>query len=336
MFARTVARAESPHCKEGHDIMTRTGRVVGIDVSKRHLDVAEAGSDRVVRYDNDEAGIAELIAGLAERPPGLVVLEATGGYEMAAVQALQRAALAVAVINPRQARDFARARGQLAKTDAIDARSLAAFGAALRPAPLPAIDASQAAITGLVARRRQLVDMLVAERNRLEHAAGATRGWIDEHILVLKSQLAQVDAALALAVVGSTELRRRHQVLTSVKGVGTLTAAVLLAELPELGTIGHKQIAALVGVAPINHDSGQHRGQRHIGGGRHSVRCALYMAALVGVRFNPSLHDFYHRLRQTGKRPKVALVAAMRKLLITLNALVRDDKLWQPLLQDGC
>lgn len=310
--------------------------VIGIDVSKRYLDVAGSGSDQVRRWSNDPEGIAALVEALVERSPALVVLEATGGYEMAAVQAMQRTDLRVAVVNPRQARDFARASGQLAKTDAIDARILAAFGAALRPTPLPPIDASQAAISSLVARRRQLVDMLVAERNRLEHATAATRRWIEEHILVLKSQLAQVDAALGLAVESNPALRHRYQVLTSVKGVGPLTAAILLAELPELGTIGHKQIAALVGVAPINHDSGQHRGQRHIGGGRHSVRCALYMATLVGVRFNPNLHAFYHRLRLAGKRPKVALVASMRKLLIILNALVRDDKLWQPLPQDGC
>lgn len=315
--------------------MPEVTSVIGIDVSKRFLDVAQTGSDQVRRWNNDAAGIAGLAEGLAKQPPALIVLEATGGYEMAAVQAMQRTGLPVAVVNPRQARDFARASGQLAKTDAIDARILASFGAALRPAPLPPIDASQAAISALVARRRQLVDMLVAERNRLEHA-DTTRRWIEDHILVLKSQLAQVDAALGLAVENSAELHHRHQVLTSVKGVGPLTAAVLLAELPELGTIGHKQIAALVGVAPINHDSGQHRGQRHIGGGRQSVRCALYMATLVGVRFNPTLHAFYHRLRQAGKRPKVALVASMRKLLIILNALVRDDKLWQPLPQDGC
>jgi len=313
--------------------MARSKDVIGIDVSKRHLDVALAGSDRVQRWSNEPEGIAGLVEELKEQRPPLIVLEATGGYEMAAVRALQEAGLGVAVVNPRQARDFARASGRLAKTDALDARVLASFGAALRPTPLPRIDASQAAIGDLVARRRQLVDMLIAERNRLEHAS-LTRSWIEDHILILKSQLAQTDAALALAVESSAELQHRHQLLTSVKGVGALTAAVLLAELPELGTIDHKQIAALVGVAPINHDSGQHRGQRHIGGGRQSVRCALYMATLVGVRFNPTLQTFYRRLRQAGKRPKVALIAAMRKLIIILNAIVRDDKPWR--LQDGC
>lgn len=314
--------------------MPRSKSVVGIDVSKRHLDVAVAGSQEVVRWPNEAGGIAGLVEALSGQAPGLVVLEATGGYEMAAVRALQEAGLAVAVVNPRQARDFARASGRLAKTDVLDAQALASFGVALRPAPLPAIDASQAAIGDLVARRRQLVDMLIAERNRLEHASSLTRGWIEDHILVLKSQLAQTDAALGLAVESSAELRQRYKLLTSVKGVGPLTAAVLLAELPELGTIDHKQIAALVGVAPINHDSGQYRGQRHIGGGRQSVRCALYMATLVGVRFNPTLQAFYRRLRQAGKRPKVALVAAMRKLITILNAIVRDGKPWQ--LQDGC
>jgi len=314
--------------------MPRSKSVVGIDVSKRHLDVAVAGSQEVVRWPNEAAGIAGLVEALGGQAPGLIVLEATGGYEMAAVRSLQEAGLAVAVVNPRQARDFARASGRLAKTDALDARALAAFGVALRPAPLPPIDASRAAIGDLVARRRQLVDMLIAERNRLEHAGSLTRGWIEDHILVLKSQLAQTDAALGLAVESSTELKHRYELLTSVKGVGPLTAAVLLAELPELGTIDHKQIAALVGVAPINHDSGQYRGQRHIGGGRQSVRCALYMATLVGVRFNPTLQAFYRRLRQAGKRPKVALVAAMRKLITILNAIVRDDRPWQP--QDGC
>ncbi len=314
--------------------MPRSKAVVGIDVSKRYLDVAVAGSEEVVRWPNEAGGIAGLVEALSGQAPGLVVLEATGGYEMAAVRGLQEAGLAVAVVNPRQARDFARASGRLAKTDALDARALASFGVALRPAPLPPIDASQAAIGDLVTRRRQLVDMLIAERNRLEHASSPTRGWIEEHLLVLKSQLAQTDAALGLAVESSAELRQRYKLLTSVKGVGPLTAAVLLAELPELGTIDHKQIAALVGVAPINHDSGQYRGQRHIGGGRQSVRCALYMATLVGVRFNPTLQAFYRRLRQAGKRPKVALVAAMRKLITILNAIVRDGKPWQ--LQDGC
>lgn len=316
--------------------MPNPTRILGIDVAKAQLDLADPSGTTTRRIANTALAIAALVDELVRDPPSLIVVEATGGYEMALVSALQQARLPVAVINPRQARDFARASGRLAKTDAIDARILAQFGAALHPAPLPPIDPSQTALAALVARRRQLVDMLIAERNRLEHAADAIQGWINDHIAMLKTQLAQTDAAIALTVEASADLHRRREILTSVKGVGPLTAAVLLAELPELGAIGHKQIAALVGVAPINHDSGTQRGQRHIAGGRPSVRCALYMATLVAVRYNPTIKAFYRRLRDSGKRAKVALVAAMRKLISILNALVRDNRTWQPALQDGC
>lgn len=316
--------------------MPKQALIVGVDVSKAHLDLADTTSRPPWRIANGADAIAKLIEDLQADPPALVVLEATGGYETALVIALQAAALPVALINPRQIRDFARATGQLAKTDALDARVIARFGVAVRPAPLPPIEAGQEAFAGLVARRRQLIDMLVAEKNRLEHADAAVRGWIDQHLAQLKTQLAQVDAAIALAIEASAELRARQVILTSVQGVGPLTAAVLLAELPELGAIGHKQLAALVGVAPLNHDSGTLRGQRHIAGGRASVRCALYMATLVAVRHNPTLRAFYRRLRDAGKRPKVALVAAMRKLISILNALVRDNRPWQSLTQDGC
>jgi transposase len=316
--------------------MPKHARIVGVDVSKASLDLADTTSRAPWRIANTGDAIGQLIIDLQADPPALVVLEATGGYETALVIALQAASLPVALVNPRQIRDFARATGQLAKTDALDARVITQFGLAVRPAPLPPIEAGQEAFAGLVARRRQIVDMLVAEKNRLEHADAAVRSWIDQHLVQLKTQLAQVDAAIALAIQASTEMRARQAILTSVKGVGVLTAAVLLAELPELGAIGHKQLAALVGVAPLNHDSGTLRGQRHIAGGRASVRCALYMATLVAVRHNPTLKTFYRRLRDTGKRPKVALVAAMRKLLSILNALVRDNRPWQPLLQDGC
>jgi transposase len=335
-LARTVAWAKSPHCKEEQSIMPDTARILGIDVAKAQLDLADPSGTTTQRIANTAAAIAALADELVRDPPALIVVEATGGYEMPLVSALQQARLPVAVINPRQARDFARASGQLAKTDAIDARILAQFGTALHPAPLPPTDPSQAALAALVARRRQLVDMLIAERNRLEHATAAIQDWINEHLAMLKTQLARTDAAIALTVEASPDLQRRREILTSVKGVGPLTAAVLLAELPELGTIGHKQIAALVGVAPINHDSGTQRGQRHIGGGRPSVRCALYMATLVAVRHNPTIHAFYRRLRDGGKRSKVALVAAMRKLISILNALVRDNRTWQPTSQDGC
>jgi transposase len=286
---------------------------------------------------NDLEGIGDLAARLSRTASVLVVLEATGGYETALVLALQRANVPVAVVNPRQARDFARAQGRLAKTDAIDARVLARFGEVMRPAPLPPIDASREALTDLVARRRQLVEALIAERNHLEHASLAVTAWIHRHIAMLRDQLAEVDAAIAATVEAEAALAHRQAILTSVEGVGPATAAVLLAELPELGRIEHKQLSALIGVAPINHDSGQFRGQRHIAGGRASVRCALYRATLSAVRHNETLRLFYQRLRDNGKPSKVALVAAMRKLATILNALVRDDRLWQPALaQDGC
>ncbi len=316
--------------------MPKQALIVGVDISKAHLDLADTTSRPPWRIANSADAIAELIEDLQADPPDLVVLEATGGYETALVIALQAAAVPVALINPRQIRDFARATGQLAKTDALDARIIARFGVAVRPAPLPPIEAGQEAFAGLVARRRQIIDMLVAEKNRLEHADAAVRGWIDQHLAQLKTQLAQVDAAIALAIEVSAELRARQVILTSVQGVGPLTAAVLLAELPELGAIGHKQLAALVGVAPLNHDSGTLRGQRHIAGGRASVRCALYMATLVAVRHNPTLKAFYRHLRDAGKRPKVALVAARRKLFSILNALVRDNRPWHPVPLDSC
>jgi transposase len=316
--------------------MAHNDRIVGVDVSKGWLDLVDTSRTAPWRVGNDRAGIARLVADLRVDPPELVVLEATGGYEMAAVLALQAAGLRVSVVNPRQIRDFARATGRLAKTDRLDAATIAAFGAVFRPAPLPLTTPDHQAFIGLVARRRQVVDMLVAEKNRLEHADPAGRVWIEQHLAMLKTQLAQVDAAIALAIERAPALRARQAILTSVHGVGALTAAVLLAELPELGAIDHKQLAALVGVAPINHDSGTWRGQRHIAGGRISVRCALYMAVLSAVRHNPDLRAFYRRLREAGKRPKVALIAAMRKLLSLLNALVRDGRPWQPSIQHGC
>lgn len=308
---------------------------VGIDVSKRFLDVALPSG--VERLNNTPAAIAALVERLKAAVAALVVMEATGGYETGLVLALQRANVPVAVVNPRQARDFARAQGRLAKTDAIDARVLARFGEVMCPAPLPPVDASREALAALVARRRQLVEALIAERNHLEHAIPAIAIWVDRHIAVLRDQLAQVDAAIAATVAADQALAHRQGILTSLEGVGPATAAVLLAELPELGRIEHKQLSALIGVAPINHDSGQFRGQRHIAGGRASVRCALYMATLSAVRHNHELRRFYQRLRENGKPAKVALIAAMRKLATILNALVRDDRPWQPVLaQDGC
>lgn len=310
-------------------------RVVGIDVSKHHLDLAQSDGASTTRYANTADGLAALAGELGLLAPALVVAEATGGYEIGLVRSCQAAAIPIAVVNPRQVRAFARARGTLAKTDAIDARTIAAFGALLRPRPLGPVVAGREAFAGLVARRRQLVDMMIAEKNRLEHATGAVRLSIEEMLGVFKSQLAGVDAAIALAIDADAQLSHRRDILTSVPGVGELTAAVLLAELPELATIGSKQAAALTGVAPINRDSGAQRGERHIGGGRPSVRCALYMATLSAIRYEPGLKAFYQRLRQAGKKPKVAIVAAMRKLVTLLNVLLKRDQLWRP-QQHGC
>lgn len=308
--------------------------VLGIDIGKHALDAATA-AEPAQRFDNTPEGRAALIAAFAAHPPALVVVEATGGYELAVVLGIQQAGWPIAVVNPRQVRAFARATGTLAKTDAVDARLLARFGDAVRPVPLPLVDPGETAFAALVARRRQVVEAMVAEKNRLEHAQPAIARWIAQHLDHLKAQLVQVDEAIALAVAATPKRHRRHAILTSVPGVGALTAAVVIAELPELGSSDPKKLAALVGVAPFNRDSGTHRGERHIQGGRASLRCALYMATLTAVRHNPSLKAFYRRLRDNGKKPKVPLIAATRKLVTLLNALVRDDTPWTP-QQHGC
>jgi transposase len=309
--------------------------VIGVDVSKSWLDVARHGVADVTRFTNAPDGVAALLMSLASSLPALVVSEATGGYEMAMVLALQEAGIAVAVVNPRQVRDLARAQGKLAKTDAIDARSIALFGALMKPRPLPVITRNSGELQAFVTRRRQLVEMMIAEKNRLELAPKAIRGWIEETLASFKSQLASLDVAIALAINADQHLAHKRDILTSVPGVADVTAAVILAELPELGTITSKQASALVGVAPINHDSGAHRGQRHIGGGRPSVRCAVYMATLSAVRYEPSIGAFHKRLKAAGKKPKVALVAAMRKLVSLLNTLLLRDQKWIN-IQHGC
>jgi transposase len=303
------------------------GCFIGIDVSKAHLDVAEAGNRQSFRYEVNEASCEALAAALAQA--ALIVVEATGGYELGIVRALQRVRAPVAVVNPRRVRDFARAAGRLAKTDRIDAQVLAEFGRAMRPSQTPNIEDGRMALVEMVARRRQLIEMVVAEQNRLEHASLSMAAAIREHTAYLKDTLTSLDAAIALAVRADPQAAHRNEVLESVPGVGGTTAAVLIAELPELGQIDDKKIAALVGVAPVAHDSGTLRGQRHIAGGRGSVRCALYMATLSAVRCNPVIKTFYRRMRDNGKKPKVALVAAMRKLLVILNTLVARDQSWK-------
>jgi transposase len=302
---------------------------VGIDVAKARLDVAVRPGGAPWQAPNDEAGVAALVARLAPLAPTLVVLEATGGLERLAAAALAAAGLPVAVVNPRQVRDFAKAVGQLAKTDALDAALLARFGADVRPAPRPLPDAAQQALAALLARRRQVVTMLTAERQRLGAAPPAVRARVQAHVRWLERELADVDDDLGRTLRASPAWRAKEDLLRSVPGVGPVVALTLLAELPELGALDRKRLAALVGVAPLNADSGTRRGKRLVWGGRGRVRAALYMAALVATRFNPVLRAFYQRLLAAGKAKKVALTACMRKLLLILNAMVQSGTPWR-------
>ena len=310
--------------------------IIGIDVSKAHLDIARDDRPGATRLANSVAAVEAFAQGLLTEPPSLVVAESTGGYELALVRALHTAGIPVAIVNPTQVRRFAQARGRLAKTDKLDAEILVLFGVHMAPRPLAVPTPGREAITAFVTRRRQLIDMMIAEKNRLEHAEGIARTSVEEMLLALKSQLANVDAAIVLALDADPEMSRRRDILLSVPGIGPATAGVIIAELPELGRIGKKQAAALVGVAPMNRDSGNHRGERHIGGGRPSVRCALYMATLSAIRCEPAIQAFYRRLRQAGKKHKVALVAAERKMVGLLTVLLERDQIWQPAQQHGC
>jgi transposase len=302
---------------------------VGIDMAKSSFEVAVTGESQTLGLSNDEAGHTELCQLLIPLAPRLVLLEATGGYEQDLALALAAAGLRVSVVNPRQARDFARCTGKLAKTDRIDAQALRAFAAMLDAQghePRALADEQQRELTALVVRRRQLVAMLVAERQRLAVAHPKAKPSILQIMDAIAAQLHDVDGELKV------HIRAHHadlaKLLTSVKGVGPTTASTLLAQLPELGKLNRKQITALVGLAPMNRDSGTLRGQRHIFGGRADVRRVLYVAALVGTRFNPVLKAFYARLLAAGKPKKVALVACMHKLLVILNAIARTRSPW--------
>ena len=301
---------------------------VGIDVSKATLEVADRPDGTTQQVANDEAGIRALVGELGAASPALVVLEATGGYETAVVAALAAAGVPVVVANPRQVRDFGRATGQLAKTDRIDAQLLALFAERVRPTPRPLTDEFTRALQALLTRRRQVLEMLIAEGNRLEHAPRPVQRGITQHIRWLEKQLARVDDDLDDTIENSPVWRAKDDLLQSVPGVGPRMSRTLLGDLPELGTLTRKQIAALVGVAPLARDSGTFRGRRTVWGGRATVRSALYMSALVASRFNPVIRTFYQRLRTAGKPPKVALTACMRKLLIILNAMARTNTHW--------
>lgn len=303
---------------------------IGIDVARDSLEVAVRPTGEQWQVSNQTAGMAELLERVRAFRPRLIVLEATGGWELPLLGLLGSAGLPVVAVNPRQVRDFAKATGKLAKTDAIDAQVIAHFADAVRPVLRPLPDAQTQALSALVARRRQLVEMLTAEDNRLRNATTAIRADIQEHIDWLRKRLRGFDHELSRAVRTSPLWREQEDLLRSVPGIGPVVTVTLLADLPELGNLGRKQISALVGLAPLNRDSGTMRGRRTVWGGRSTVRAALYMAALVGTRSNPVLQALYARLLAAGKPKKLALTACMHKLLVILNALLKHRTPWAP------
>ena len=325
-------------CKEGSPTMkdsntTRAqsnGSFWGVDVASDRLDLGCHGTGQVITVKNSAAGIEELVSTVRAAGAALVVVEATGGYETALVTTLAEAGLPVVLVNPRQLRAFAIAVGELAKTDAIDARVIARFAHDVRPEVRPVAGENQRFFADLAARRRQLIELRTAEHNRRHQAHRAELiASIDSVLELLNQQIATLDRQLAELIASDGGWRERDQILQSVSGVAAATSHALIADLPELGQLNHKQIAKLVGVAPLNRDSGKFRGRRAIFGGRSTVRAALYMAAFNAMRCNPQIRGFYTRLRQTGKCYRVAITACMRKLLTILNALVRDNVTWR-------
>jgi transposase len=308
--------------------MTLEKTWVGIDVSQASLDGYLLPQGTSFQVSNTEVGVQQLIAQFQTTPPHLVVVESTGGLERIVVSGLQQAAIPVAIANPRKVKGFAVALGK-AKTDKLDAEVIARFAQSVDLQPQPMIAASAQQLSDLIHRRQQLVDIQVAEKNRLTRAAKIVQADIEEHLKQLEQRIESLNQQIQTLGQQQADWRRKDKILQSVKGIGQVTAALCLVELPELGNLTDKQIARLVGVAPINHDSGKHKGKRMIAGGRTRVRCGLYMATLVATRHNPVIRDFYQRLLAKGKLKLVALVACMRKLLVILNAMIRDNKLWQ-------
>jgi transposase len=302
---------------------------VGIDVSKHRVDVHIRPDATAFACTTDPPGLAELISRLAPLQPRLIAMEASGGYEGIVAAALAEAGLPVAIVNPRQVRKFAGAIGRLAKTDAIDAGVIAHFADAIRPVPKPMPDALMLRLRELLARRRQLVVMINAEKQRLAKAADKLAQRSFKTVLrSLEAERIRIDRAIDKLIEDSPLFRAKQDLLKSVPGIGDVVARTLLVELPELGTVNRHQIAALAGVAPMNRDSGRYRGKRHIQGGRVEIRAPLFMACLVAIRHNPPLRHFYRRLRDAGKPARLAIVAVMRKLLTTLNAIIRDNRAW--------
>ena len=302
---------------------------IGIDVAKASLDIAIRPTDQQWQADYTEKGIQALVEQISELNPALVLLEASGGLEVPMVAALAVANLPVVVVNPRQVRDFARATGKLAKTDVLDAHVLAHFAEAIRPASRSIPDSETQALNALVVRRNQVISMLVAEKNRLHTSRPPVSQRIQLHIDWLKHEMDDIDQGLKKMLHDSPVWREKENLLRTVPGVGPQLAVSILAYLPEIGTLNRKRIAALVGVAPFNRDSGTLSGKRTVWGGRSRIRAALYMAALVASRYNPIISAFYQRLLAAGKAKKVALTACMRKLLVILNAMLKHHSSWQ-------
>jgi transposase len=304
--------------------------IVGIDVSKESLDVAVVPSEMLKNFSNNETGCANLTAWLKTLQPTIIVMEATGGLEMMAASLMSAANLPVVIVNPRQVRNFAKALGKLAKTDAIDAIVIARFAQAVKPDIRPLKDEQTQILKALITRRKQLIEMMVAEQNRHGSSHRKLKAAILKNIDWLKKQLQEIDRDISTTITGSDLWREKEELLTSVKGVGPVVAASLICLLPELGTLDRKKISALVGVCPYNRDSGFYRGKRTISGGRADVRSVLYMGTLAAARYNPVIKAFYERLKNAGKAPKVALVACMRKLLSILNAMLKNNQKWDP------
>lgn len=305
-------------------------RFAGVDVAKMHLDLAWGPAGAVERFTNDEVGVSSLIERLLQWHPTLVVLEATGGLEMLLAASGRAVGLPLAVVNARQVRDFAKATGRLAKTDRLDARVLAQFAQAVRPDARPGRNAAEQALVELVARRRQLVDMRAQEKTRLAMASPRQRESLQEHIAWLSERIARLDGDLNQRLRESDLWKTQVNLLRSAPGIGPVTVLVLLSHLPELGKLNRREIAALVGLAPFNRDSGFQRGRRTIWGGRAEVRSVLYMATLAATRGDNPIAAFHRRLVAQGKPAKVALTAAMRKLLTILNALMKQNQPWSP------
>ena len=308
----------------------KQGPYIGIDIAKAHLDLAVHLSGEPWRVTNDDAGISATVTHLRELDPTLIVVEPTGGLELPLTAALAAAGLPVAVVNPRQVRDFAKATGRLAKTDRLDAQVLAHFAQAVQPTPRPLPDAQTQELAAFLARRHQLVQMLTAEKNRLGTTRLPVSQRVRAHISWLTQELADIDKQLSDSIRESPIWRAKDDLFQGVKGIGPVVSITLMADLPELGTLDRWGIAALVGLAPFNRDSGLRRGKRRVWGGRARVRAALYMATLVATRYNPVIKAFYHRLLEAGKVKKVALTACMRKLLTILNAMLKHNRPWNP------